>query len=279
MFRDMCVLYAFMRLTDDWADEQTMPIEEREAALNRWRHDLQEALSGRPQGHLIFPALADLVARHHIPRRLLSTVIEGVRSDLAPRHCQTFEELKDYCYQVAGAVGLCCLRIWGCKDDAATPFAIDCGAAFQLTNILRDVAEDAAIGRIYLPADEMARFGYRIEDLHAGLRNEQFTALMRFQSDRAWSYYQRADDLTRYLEGPSRRVFRAMTGMYSSYLTEIERRQYDVFSRRVRLSKIRKLTVALTAFLGIGRRRRRVFRPEASHPLPTNPHIEIHSGQ
>ena len=252
MFRDMCVLYAFMRITDDWADDDSLPIEARDSALSRWRHDLQESLSGRPQGHVIFPALADLVSRHHIPQRLLSAVIDGVRSDLAPRQCENFQELQHYCYQVAGAVGLCCLRIWGCRDEAAAPLAIDCGTAFQLTNIMRDLAEDAAVGRIYLPADEMARFGYSADDLRAGVRNENFTSLMRFQAERAHMYYEKAGDLAAYLQGPSRRVFRAMVSMYNTYLAEIERRKYDVFSRRVKLSTFRKLSVAFGAMLGAG---------------------------
>ena len=252
MFRDMCVLYSFMRLTDDLGDDTTVPLEDRRTHLDAWQTQLRETLSGfHPSSfslHPSLPALADLVARRQLPLSLLETVIEGVRSDLTPRVFQTFQELEAYCYQVAGAVGLCCIRIWGCHDDLATPASIDCGTAFQLTNILRDIQEDALMGRIYLPLEDLTRFGCTREDLIAGKLTPQFRELMRFQTDRAKSYYQRATGLTEYLETPGRRILSAMIAMYGSLLHEIEGRDFDVFGQRIRLSLTRKLTIAFRSF-------------------------------
>ena len=152
--RDMCVLYAFLRKTDDLGDELGFPVEERAQQLEEWRQDLDAALAGDPGDDPVLPALADVVRRHRVSPAWLHAVIDGVASDLQPRTFETFDQLKCYTYQVAGAVGLCCIEIWGHAGGDSSARAIDCGTAFQLTNILRDLAEDAAVDRVYLPEFE-----------------------------------------------------------------------------------------------------------------------------
>lgn len=242
--RAMDALYAFMRITDDIGDDPKLELPRRVARLADWRRDLQAALQHQTPGHLIWPALTDVVRTYRIPERLLTDVIDGVEMDLTPRSFQTFAELQNYCYHVAGAVGLCCIHIWGYRGDEAKPAAIDCGIAFQLTNILRDLREDAAQGRIYLPREDLRRFGYTADELRGQLNSREFRNLMAFEIERAWSYYRRAERLTDNLEPDGRAVFGAMREIYGGLLHEIERRQFDVFSRRVRLPVWRKLWIA-----------------------------------
>lgn len=245
--RDMCVLYAFMRLSDDLGDDTTIPSAERAERLNRWRVSLKQSLDDAGFNHDVFPALADVVRRYEIPHEYLFTVIDGVRMDLEPVGFETFDELSRYCYQVAGVVGLCCIHVWGFQDERAVPLAVDCGLAFQLTNILRDLGEDAAMGRVYLPREDLRRFDYTAEDLAQHCRDERFVELMRFEVERARSYYHRAEELFDYLEPAGRPILSAMLRIYGELLTKIERRRYDVFSRRVRIPAWRKLWIALNA--------------------------------
>jgi 15-cis-phytoene synthase len=269
---DMCVLYAFMRRTDDLADAEELPVGIREVALHQWREHVRAALHGSatsppltapipslldPLGTSTTPlvdrhiltAIVDVVRRYHIPEQYLFDVIDGVESDLEVRRFETFRQLEDYCYHVAGVVGLCCIHIWGFEGTQAERLAIDCGTAFQLTNVLRDLAEDAARGRIYLPQEDLDRFGYSPEELRAGCRNFAFEALMKFEVDRARDYYDRSADLTACLSPPGRRIYTTMRDIYGGLLREIERRRYDVFTQRIRLSGFQKLKSALLAYL------------------------------
>lgn len=250
LFRDMCVLYAFMRHTDDLGDSEDLLPAERIAALAKWRTALDAALNGELCDGRILPALADVTARHAIPAEYLHDVIDGVESDLTPHIYETFADLSQYCYHVAGAVGLCCIHIWGFHDERARLRAIDCGTAFQLTNILRDLGEDAQVGRVYLPQSELARFGYTESDLRNGVQDERFRSLMEFQAARAHEYYARGAELHEYLSPAGRPVLSAMFRIYSALLREIERREFDVFTRRVRVSSSRKLAIAWTSLLG-----------------------------
>lgn len=248
-FRDMCVLYAFMRICDDIGDDDGLPIAERSRRLAEWRDGLQRALEGDCSRHELFPALAELVGRYRIPPEHLLTVIDGVESDLDSPVFETFDDLSRYCYQVAGAVGLCCIHVWGFRDGRAIERAVDCGVAFQLTNILRDLGEDAAMGRIYLPREDLERFGYTADDIAAHRRDDRFRELMRFEVDRARSYYRRAEELFDQLEPAGRPIFSAMLRIYGGLLREIEGRDYDVYSRRISLSRWRKLRIALGAIV------------------------------
>src|SRR5579883_3461293 len=163
----MCAIYAFMRQCDDLSDEPGAT----RAALDGWRGELLDALAGRFSGHPVWPAFHHTVRRFGIPHEYLLEMIDGVVSDLEPRRFETFPELYRYCYQVASVVGLTTIHIFGFDTSSALSLAEKCGVAFQLTNILRDIQEDAARNRIYLPAEDLRRFGVREEDLRQGTRS------------------------------------------------------------------------------------------------------------
>ena len=250
-FDAMCALYAFLRLTDDLVDAPGPSADQRAGALDDWRDQLQRAASGCPLDgdDEVFPALADTIARYQIPTEYLVAVLDGVEMDLAMTGYETFAELERYCHHVAGAVGGCCIHVWGFHDPRAIATAMDCGTAFQLTNILRDLAEDIDMQRVYLPAEDLDRFGYTVADLAERRVNNAFRRLMQFEVDRAWSYYRRAEALFEYLEPRGRPILRAMLKVYTGLLGEIERRDGDVFTRPVRLPAWRKLLIAADAML------------------------------
>jgi phytoene synthase len=241
--RAICALYSFMRIADDLADGPE-DVAAKRRALESWRVQLAAALAGTPT-HPIHPALAHTVATYRIPPLYLEEVLDGVGMDLDTDRYNTFAELYQYCYRVASAVGLSCIHIWGFRDERAKEYAEAAGIAFQLTNILRDLAEDAARGRVYLPGEDLERFGYAPEGLARGVRDEAFRALMRFQADRARSYYQAAEPLVPLLPPAGRAVFLMMLRTYRGLLDAIVRRDYDVFSRRVRLGRLHKLWLLL----------------------------------
>jgi phytoene synthase len=241
--RSMCALYAFMRHTDDLGDND-QPVDARRHALDQWQRSLDLALEGRFDSPLL-PALADTLAKFRVPPVYLYDVIDGVRMDLNRQRYETFDELADYCYHVASVVGLACIHIWGFQGgEAALVPARASGIALQLTNILRDLREDARAGRVYLPQEDLRRFGYTSEDLLAGVDDARFDALMRFEIARAEDYYRQGAQLAPYLYQDGKRVFGAMTGIYRGLLDEIKLRHGDVFNRRVGLSPWRKLRIA-----------------------------------
>ena len=243
--RSMCALYAFLRHTDDLADEPgTVAL--KQEALEDWRCALGRALDGRPDAWPGLPALADAVHRHAIPPRYLHEVIDGVMMDLHPRHYERFEDLYAYCYLVASAVGLSCLHIWGFASHGgrAEALAEACGIALQLTNILRDVHEDARNGRIYLPRDDMDRFGVTPEALSKPVTGAELRALLEFEARRAEGYYTQADALVGLVVPIGRPVLLAIVGIYHALLDEIAARGYDVMPRRVALSPLRKAAIA-----------------------------------
>jgi len=243
--RAMCALYAFLRHTDDLADGPGSAADKR-APLADWRRQLTSALSGHDH-HCLHAALRHTVQSYHIPRQYLDDVLDGVEMDLDPGRYATFDALYRYCYRVASAVGLACIHIWGFRGEAAKGYAESAGIALQLTNILRDLGEDAARGRVYLPHEDLERFGYDEERLGRGERDDRFRALMRFEVERARSYYQAARPLSAHLPPAGRAVFQIMTRTYAGLLDLIESRDYDVFSRRVSLSAWRKLGLAVQA--------------------------------
>ncbi|MGD9857095.1 MAG: phytoene/squalene synthase family protein, partial [Planctomycetaceae bacterium] len=210
LFRDMCALYAFMRVTDDLGDDESRSPAQRQAALRSWRGELDAVLAGERPSHPVVAALADVQRRHEIPPEYLHAVITGVESDLRPAEIETFAELSDYCYHVAGAVGLCCIHVWGFADPRAKERAVDCGVAFQLTNILRDLRADAQAGRVYLPREDLRQFDYSADDLRGSVRDERFRALMRFQVERARRYYERGAALHALLAPPGRPILASM---------------------------------------------------------------------
>ncbi len=264
--RAMNALYAFNRITDDLGDDERVSLDLRKARLATWRESVRVALTRGQQvtsynehpktaevgtliDHPALPSIADMVGRYHIPHEYVFAVIDGVEMDLQPVEVKTFAELKRYCYHVAGAVGLCCIHVWGFHDARAIPLAVDCGLALQLTNILRDIAEDADLGRIYLPGEDLARFDYSVEELHRREQNDQFRSLMTFEADRAATYYERAEQLFECLDPDGRPILRAMLDIYGGLLGEIRRCGFDVFSKRISLPKWKKLWFAGRAVL------------------------------
>ena len=179
----MCALYAFMRIADDLSDSGEETAVKRWQLLE-WRQGLRRALSGN-HVHPVHEALHDTVVRYGIPAQYLEDVLDGVEMDLIQVEYATFADLRLYCYRVASAVGLACIHIWGFSDERAKDFAEKAGLAFQLTNILRDLAEDVRRGRVYLPMEELAQFGYEVIGLQVGRNDKAFRALMRFQVQRA----------------------------------------------------------------------------------------------
>jgi 15-cis-phytoene synthase len=242
----MCAIYAFMRHCDDLSDDPGAT----RAALENWRRELDEALAGRFGAHPLWPAFHHTVRRFGIPHEYFHEMIEGVESDLQPRRFRTFDELYRYCYQVASVVGLTVIHIFGFDTPSALPLAEKCGVAFQLTNILRDIREDAGRGRIYLPAEDLERFGVRAEDLRDGNRSPEFLQLMQFEARRTRSYYNESQPLLDLIHPRSRPSLWALIGIYSSLLDRIERSNYDVFTRRVRLSAFAKSRIILRALWG-----------------------------
>ena len=224
---------------------------ESEVGAQFTREALDDALRGEvdSESFPILPALADTVAQFSIPPEHLHEVIDGVEQDLHRRRYETFEDLKDYCRLVASAVGLACIHIWGFRDRAAIQPAVDCGIAFQLTNILRDLKEDAGRDRVYLPQQDLDRFGYTIEQLRDGVCDDRFRQLMEFEIDRAEEFYQSASPLAGYLDGDGQRILRAMVSTYHALLQEIRRAGGKVLRGRVRLSRAKKIWFAASALL------------------------------
>jgi phytoene synthase len=241
----MCALYTFLRLADDLADDAGSIADKKERLIH-WRSRWHQARQ-RHFTHRLHAALLDTVTRHAIPPRYLDEVLDGVEMDLEVSRYDTFADLYRYCYHVASAVGLACIHIWGFRDECAKVAAEAAGIAFQLTNILRDVREDAERGRIYLPREDLQHFQYSEESVKRGERDAHFAELMRFEVQRARGYYESAWTLCDYLDPPGRAVFQIMTRTYSGLLEGIERCGYDVFSQRVRLSRWRKAVFALQA--------------------------------
>ena len=244
----MCALYSFLRHTDDLADgdlaDSDRPAERRADTLAAWRDSLEAALDGRFDGP-IWPALAETADRYSIPSEYLFDAIDGAELDLAVSRYETFDQLRAYCYRAASVVGLCCIHIWGFNDDRAVAAAEDCGVAFQLTNILRDVREDGVRNRLYLPQEDLRRFNLTERQLFGGQPIEPIARLLRFQVDRAKTYYARATALDRMLAPEGRRIYRAMFRAYRSLLARIERAGSETFRRRVSIGPAGKLQAAL----------------------------------
>jgi phytoene synthase len=244
--RALCAIYAFMRHCDDIADGDH-PADMKRELLRRWRAQLDGALNGDCDGDPILPAFRDAVRRFSIPGQYFHWILDGVEMDLAVRRYESFAELYRYCFNVAGAVGLTCLQVFGFRDERAKDYAEQCGIAFQLTNILRDVSEDARMERIYLPIEDLRRFGYSPEDLMGGVADDRYFELMAYQASRARGYYDRARNLLPLVDRASRPALWAMMEIYRRLLDKIVRERYQVFGRTVRVSNTEKCRIALRA--------------------------------
>ena len=245
--RAIYVVYAFCRHCDDAVDTERSK-QEKLATLARLHDQLRETYLGSAVSP-VFLALADVAEQYDIPQQYFQEVLSGVESDLLQDRYQDFPQLRRYCYQVASVVGLICIHIFGFKDSDAEAHAIDLGLAMQLTNIARDVREDLDFGRIYLPQAEMAQFGYSEEELKAGVVNEAFVNLMRFQAQRAKGYFRNGFQLLPYLSPRSRACPAVLGRLYSRVLDRIELADYDVLHQRIGLSTTEKVRVTTQTWL------------------------------
>jgi 15-cis-phytoene synthase len=238
-------LYAFCREVDDVVDETSDPNVAR-VKLAWWRTEVGAIYTGSPQ-HPVALALKDAVAHYALQQADLQTVIDGMQMDLEKVRYVDFAELETYCDRVAGVVGLLSAEIFGYEDPRTRDYARRLGVAFQLTNIIRDVGEDARRGRIYVPQDDLVRFGVPPSDLLRGQESPAFVALMRFEAERARTWYDDALATLPQRDRHAQRAGLAMAAIYRTLLDEIARDGYQVLDRRIALTPLRKLWIATRA--------------------------------
>lgn len=231
-------VYWFCRTTDDLVDECDS-VERGRRDLAEWTASLTRALAAGRSDHPVLSVFVDTVERYNLPHEYPFELIEGMRMDLDGVQYATFAELRVFCYRVASVVGLMMSHVIGFRAGALD-YAVDLGIAMQLTNILRDVGEDLDRGRIYLPRDEMAGFGYSESDLRGRVRNEAFCALMEFQVERAREYYERSEPGIPLLARDGRFAVKIAADVYRAILGRIERNGYDVFDRRAVVPPVQK---------------------------------------
>lgn len=232
-------VYAFCRYMDDLVDRGEVihhkQISEKEKilqAINTWKNDLRSVYNGDFIDNPIMIAWKDTLSKYDIPEKYPNELIDGVNMDLTIKRYESFEQLREYCYKVASVVGLMTISIFGYADKDAFSYAIDMGIAMQLTNILRDIKEDAGRNRIYIPADELRDFDYSEEDLMNSEFNDNFKKLMKYQIERAEEYYSKADKGIKLIDKDSRLTVDLMSKNYHKILQEIKSNNYDVYSRR-----------------------------------------------
>jgi phytoene synthase len=257
----MYALYAYMRLVDDIADDESngRTVEQRKKDLDQWEALTVQAIdagkgggaAAMPRGHILWPAFGEMAARYRVPVKVFGEMITGQRQDLAPAPVPNFAALREYCYRVASVVGVASLYVWGFDGGEETlKLGAEKGIAFQLTNILRDLCEDAARGRCYLPVDELERFGVTIEHIASGKASREFMDLMTFQINRADGFYARSAALKEKVMMDSRPTLVAMTGIYHGLLEKIKARPERVLKRRVKLSTLTKVMIGWRAMRG-----------------------------
>lgn len=248
--RGTTALYAFCRRADDIVDDAADPAAAR-AALAAFEATVARALDGATVDDPVVRALADTVRRFGVPRGAIEAILAGVRMDLDGGRYETFAELEEYCRRVASAVGIAAIHVWGFTDPAAVGLAHDVGLAFQLTNILRDIPEDLARGRVYLPAADFRACGCRVEDLIAGRSGAEFGRLAALECDRTAACFARGARLDRLLTTDGRLAFRAMFGVYRRLFQTVRRAGPAIFTRRVRPGRVGLLAAAAaTTLLG-----------------------------
>jgi phytoene synthase len=267
----ICAVYAFMRHADDLSDDETQSLEERRAHLNRWLDAWHKAAMGTATSDPVFIALRDAQARFHITTELLDQLVQGTAMDLYPSHRDagtsgkesadsprldtyaTFDDLYRYCYYVASVVGLVCIRIFEYSDERAEKLAEETGIAFQLTNILRDVREDAERDRIYLPIEDLDRFGVSVNQIQQLKDGRQLTPSQRevlgYEANRAEHYYKSGEALLPMIAADARPALWVLISIYHRLLQRIEHKNFDVFTERVSVPTVTKLTILARGLL------------------------------
>jgi phytoene synthase len=256
----LSALYAFMRRCDDITDDNALSFQERRTKLMDWLDTVHRALAGYPTDDAVLLALADTQRRYQIPVGLLDQLAYGTAADvdqqsteensstaLGPRY-RTFEELRQYCYGVASVVGLACIRIFGYRDPAAEKLAEQCGLAFQLTNIIRDVKEDVGMGRLYFPEEDLAASGLTAADFTVQ-DPARIRPLLEMEAERAREGYRAGEELIPLINEDSQPALWVLITIYRRLLEKIAARQYDVFRERVSLTRREKLTILGQGYL------------------------------
>jgi 15-cis-phytoene synthase len=248
----ICAVYAFMRHADDITDDRSIPNDDRRQRLATWLADAQNYFAGNVSDDPVLYALADAQQRFRIPADLFEQLVAGTAMDLDPQSYSrfpTFNDLYRYCYYVASVVGLVCIHIFGYREAKAENLAERLGIAFQLTNIVRDVKEDFSLGRVYIPQEDFARLG--VSDASAPSSTEEkkkWETLLGFQAERAREYYRAATELLPLTDADSRPALWALVTIYRSLLEKIALNEYDVFSKRIRLTFWEKMSVLAKAW-------------------------------
>jgi len=259
----LCAVYAFMRRCDDITDDASLSLAERRQKLDTWLDALHAAQQSQPTDDAILLALTDAQHRFAIPAGLLDELAHGTAMDVEDAEAAaqtttapglsiqyaTFEDLRLYCYRVASVVGLVCIHIFGYRDPEAEPLAERCGLAFQLTNIIRDVQEDAAMGRIYLPEEDLAKFGLSASELLTAPDPARFRPLLALEADRAREFYASGDQLIPFVSEDSQPALWVLVNIYRGLLEKIAEKQYDVFTAKVGLSRWEKLRILGKGFI------------------------------
>jgi phytoene synthase len=261
----LCSVYAFMRRCDDIADDPSLSARDRQQKLDIWLDAFHAAQAGSPTDDPVLLALTDAQRRFHIPLGLLDALAFGTAMDVDQTYGEhdqdqpttpglqvqyrNFQDLERYCYHVASVVGLVCIRIFGYTDPGAEPLAEKCGLAFQLTNIIRDVKEDAVVGRIYLPQDELEQFGISATELFSARDASRVRPLLELQAQRAFENYRAGDELLHFIAEDSQPALWVLVTIYRSLLEKIVRLNYDVFTRKVSLTFREKLSILSKGFL------------------------------
>jgi phytoene synthase len=243
------ILYAFYRCSDDITDSADYTIEEKKALLSELEQNLISSIEYKNSQSIIFNRLAKVIKIFKIPVEHLVEFLKGMEMDLTQKYYETFNELIQYCYRVASTVGLTIVEVLGYKNPLVKKYAENLGIALQLTNILRDVKEDSENGRIYLPKEDLKRFGYTTDELKRNIYNERFCSLMRYECNRANKYFELAESLLPKEDRRSMFMARIIEKIYRSILNKIEKNNYNIFKTRARISKPRKFYYALGVYI------------------------------
>ena len=272
----LCAVYAYMRRCDDISDDASLPVRERRLKLADWLDTFHRVMQGNPSDDPVLIALADAQRRFKIPIHLLDQLALGTAMDLAeeadddePEFARgkfqetaektndeqptiryaTFDDLYQYCYRVASVVGLVCIRIFGYRDPMAEPLAERCGLAFQMTNIIRDVKEDASMGRVYLPEEDLAKFQLDPAELQGTPDPARWRPLLALEADRAREFYRAGEELISYISEDSQPALWVLITIYHQLLEKIASQEYDVFTNRISLTSWQKLKVLGKGFV------------------------------
>jgi phytoene synthase len=243
---DITTFYAFCRVIDDIADSDELTPSAKAQGLAAWRRWLVTREAGEDS---LASDVRDLIAKYRLTPAMLEEIIAGVEMDLTRSRYANWEELRVYCYRVASAVGLVSIEIFGYRNPRCKEYAVELGLALQTTNIIRDVGKDMRLGRIYLPQDEIARFGYSEPELLGAVRNEAFLNLMNFQAGRARDFYRNAAALLPAEDRRSMVAAEIMASVYGKLLQEIERDEFRVFEKEYRLNRLQKTALVARQLL------------------------------